>query len=122
VIFSTHDIELAIELVSIYVIGYPTVGGKANHGSIVAKYDLREMGICWKESDDHDKLYKEIALQNDELQLFNKSCKSLIFQGFKINKTWVLQQLSFTTIRVKHFSILAICKVLNADDVYSKDK
>lgn len=66
VIFSTHDIELAIELAqSIYVIGYPTVGGKKQHyGSIVAKYDLREMGICWKDKcEDHDKLYKEIALQ-----------------------------------------------------------
>jgi polar amino acid transport system ATP-binding protein len=66
VIFSTHDIELAIELAqAIYVIGYPTVGGKKqNYGSIVAKYDLREMGICWKDKgEDHDKLYKEIALQ-----------------------------------------------------------
>jgi ABC-type nitrate/sulfonate/bicarbonate transport system ATPase subunit len=66
VIFSTHDIELAIELAqAIYVIGYPTVGGKKQtYGSIVAKYDLREMGICWKDKcEDHEKLYKEIALQ-----------------------------------------------------------
>ena len=66
VIFSTHDIELAIELAqSIYVIGYPTVDGKKqSYGSIVAKYDLREMGICWKEKGaDHDKLYKEITMQ-----------------------------------------------------------
>ena len=66
VIFSTHDIELAIELAqSIYVVGYPTVGGKKQtYGSIVAKYDLREMGICWSaKCEDHDKLYKEIALQ-----------------------------------------------------------
>ena len=66
VIFSTHDIELALELAqSIYVIGYPTVNGKLqNYGSIVAKYDLREMGICWKDKcEEHDKLYKEIALQ-----------------------------------------------------------
>lgn len=66
IIFSTHDIELAIELAqSIYVIGYPTVEGKKQtYGSIVAKYDLREMGICWKEKcQDHDKLYKEITLQ-----------------------------------------------------------
>lgn len=66
VIFSTHDIELAIELAqAIYVIGYPTVGGKKqSYGSIVAKYDLREMGISWKnKSEDHDKLYKEITLQ-----------------------------------------------------------
>ncbi|MBE0392544.1 polar amino acid transport system ATP-binding protein [Flavobacterium sp. 7E] len=66
VIFSTHDIELAIELAqSIYVIGYPTVDGiKQTYGSIVAKHDLREMGICWKEKcPEHDKLYKEITLQ-----------------------------------------------------------
>ena len=66
VIFSTHDIDLAIELAqSIYVIGYPTVGGKLqSYGTIVAKYDLREMGICWKEFDEeHRKLSKEIVGQ-----------------------------------------------------------
>lgn len=66
VVFSTHDIELAIELAqSIYVIGYPTVNGKLqNYGTIVAKYDLREMNLCWREKcEDHDKLYKEIAQQ-----------------------------------------------------------
>ena len=66
VIFSTHDIDLAIELAqSIYVIGYPTVGGKLqSYGTIVAKYDLREMGICWKEfGEEHRKLSKEIIGQ-----------------------------------------------------------
>ena len=66
VIFSTHDIDLAIELAqSIYVIGYPTVGGKLqNYGTIVAKYDLREMGICWKEyGEEHKKLSKAIVHQ-----------------------------------------------------------
>jgi ABC-type nitrate/sulfonate/bicarbonate transport system ATPase subunit len=66
VIFSTHDIELALELAqSIYVIGYPTVNGKKqDYGTIVARYDLREMGIAWKDyCEDHTKLAKEIVHQ-----------------------------------------------------------
>jgi ABC-type nitrate/sulfonate/bicarbonate transport system ATPase subunit len=65
-IFSTHDIELAIELAqSIYVIGYPIIKGeKKSYGSVVAKYDLREMGIAWKEYNSvHKDLYKEIVHQ-----------------------------------------------------------
>lgn len=66
VIFSTHDIELALELAQvIYVIGYPTIEGKKqNYGTIVAKYDLREMGLAWRDHcDDHLKLSKEIIHQ-----------------------------------------------------------
>ena len=66
VLFSTHDIELAIELAQvIYVIGYPTINGeKKNYGTIVAKYDLREMELAWKDHcADHVKLYKEITHQ-----------------------------------------------------------
>jgi len=66
VIFSTHDIELAIELAqTIYVIGHPTINGKKeNYGTIVAKYDLRDMGLSWKDySEDHSKLSKEIIHQ-----------------------------------------------------------
>lgn len=66
VLFSTHDIELAIELAQvIYVIGYPTVNGeKKQYGTIVAKYDLREMELAWKDHcEDHIKLYKEITHQ-----------------------------------------------------------
>lgn len=66
VIFSTHDIELAVELAqTIYVIGYPTVNGeKQNYGTVVAKYDLREMGIAWQEyGEEHLKLTKEIINQ-----------------------------------------------------------
>ena len=69
IIFSTHDIELAIELAqSIYVIGYPTIGGdKKDYGTIVAKYDLREMDICWKEyGAEHTKLHKQIV--NDMME------------------------------------------------------
>jgi polar amino acid transport system ATP-binding protein len=66
ILFSSHDIELAIELAQvIYVIGYPTINGeKKNYGTIVAKYDLREMELCWKDHcEDHVKLYKEITHQ-----------------------------------------------------------
>jgi ABC-type nitrate/sulfonate/bicarbonate transport system ATPase subunit len=64
ILFSTHDIELAIEIAqSIYVIGYPTIGGtKKEYGTVVAKYDLREMGLAWIEyGENHRKLYKEIV-------------------------------------------------------------
>lgn len=66
VIFSTHDIELALRLAqSVYVIGYPTINGdKKDYGTIVAKYDLREMGLAWKDyCEKHDKLYDEIVHQ-----------------------------------------------------------
>jgi ABC-type nitrate/sulfonate/bicarbonate transport system ATPase subunit len=66
IIFSTHDIDLALRLAqSIYVIGYPTINGdKKEYGTIVAQYDLREMGLAWKEYDEkHDKLYDEIVRQ-----------------------------------------------------------
>jgi len=66
VIFSTHDIELAIELAqTIYIIGYPTINGtKESYGTVVAKYDLRDMGIAWKDfCEDHTKLAKEIIHQ-----------------------------------------------------------
>jgi ABC-type multidrug transport system ATPase subunit len=51
VIFSTHDIELAVELAdSIYVIGYPTINNKMeNYGTIVGHFDLKEMKLAWKE-------------------------------------------------------------------------
>jgi hypothetical protein len=40
VISSTHDIELALNWPAIYVIGYPTVGGKQNH--VYCCHDLRK--------------------------------------------------------------------------------
>ena len=64
VIFTTHDLELAIELAqSIYVIGYPTINGeRQSYGTIVAKYDLREMGLAWKEYGvEHAKLHNQIV-------------------------------------------------------------
>ncbi|GAA5030346.1 hypothetical protein GCM10011506_19450 [Marivirga lumbricoides] len=51
IIYSTHDIELAAELAdSIYVIGYPTIDGEhANYGTIVKHFDMKELGLAWKE-------------------------------------------------------------------------
>lgn len=52
VIFSTHDIELAVELAdSIYVIGYPK---EEEFGTIIKHFDLKKMGLAW-----HDGLKKE---------------------------------------------------------------
>jgi len=63
VIFSTHDIELAVELAdSIYVIGYPTLNGKKeDYGTIVKHVDLKKMGLAWSQFDtQHLQLVKEI--------------------------------------------------------------
>ena len=51
VIYSTHDIELAVELAdSLYVIGYPTVENKKQHyGTIVKHIDMKASGLAWKE-------------------------------------------------------------------------
>lgn len=51
IIYSTHDIELAVELAdSIYVIGYPTIAGEImNYGTIVKHVDMKERGLAWKD-------------------------------------------------------------------------
>jgi len=47
VIFSTHDIKLAVELAdSIYVIGHPQ--GVVDYSTIVGHYDLKKMGLAWQ--------------------------------------------------------------------------
>jgi polar amino acid transport system ATP-binding protein len=53
IIFSTHDIELAVELAdSVYVIGYPTVNGqKADYGTIVKHVDMKKKGLSWNKFD-----------------------------------------------------------------------
>jgi len=65
VIFSTHDIELAVELAdSIYVLGY----GKKNDntlthtGTILKHFDLKESGHAWQTefTTDHLQVVKEI--------------------------------------------------------------
>jgi polar amino acid transport system ATP-binding protein len=64
IIFSTHDIELAVELAdSIYVIGYPTINGKkADYGTIVKHIDMKKLGLAWnnKFDSEHLKIAKEI--------------------------------------------------------------
>ena len=51
IIYSTHDIELAVELAdSIYVIGYPTADGvTAEYGTIVKHFDMKELNLAWKD-------------------------------------------------------------------------
>lgn len=64
IIFSTHDIELAVELAdSIYIIGYPQKGGVLEEaGTIVKHLDLKEMGLAWHEGlrKEHIECIKEI--------------------------------------------------------------
>ncbi|MBK6264939.1 ABC transporter ATP-binding protein [Marivirga sp. S37H4] len=51
IMYSTHDIELAVELAdSIYVIGYPTIDGEhAHYGTIVKHFDMKALNLAWKE-------------------------------------------------------------------------
>jgi len=60
IIFSTHDIKLAIELSdSLYIIGFPE--GQTDFSTIVKHYDLKAMGLAWMEyNDNHRALYNEI--------------------------------------------------------------
>lgn len=67
IIFSTHDIRLAVELAdSIYIVGFPE--GETETSTIVGHYDLKEMGLAWEP-------YGEghIALVDDIKQLLLKS-------------------------------------------------
>jgi polar amino acid transport system ATP-binding protein len=46
IIFSTHDLKLAAEIADvIYIIGHPE--GVTDYSTIVAKYDLKELGLAW---------------------------------------------------------------------------
>jgi ABC-type nitrate/sulfonate/bicarbonate transport system ATPase subunit len=51
IIFSTHDIELAVELAdSIYVIGYKEPENvNDNYGTIIKHFDLKHMGLAWQD-------------------------------------------------------------------------
>jgi len=65
IIFSTHDIELAVELAdSIYVLGYyKKEDGHLSHtGTILKNFDLKAMGLAWQENftADHLEVAKEI--------------------------------------------------------------
>lgn len=60
IIFSTHDIKLAVELAdSIYVIGRPE--GVTDYSTIIKHYDLKEMGLAWQTyGDGHRHLVNDI--------------------------------------------------------------
>jgi polar amino acid transport system ATP-binding protein len=48
IIFSTHDINLAVELSdSIYVLGFPE--GVTDYSTIVGHFDLKALGLAWSE-------------------------------------------------------------------------
>lgn len=60
IIFSTHDINLAVELAdSIYILGFPE--GVTEYSTIVKHYDLKKMGIAWTPyGENHRNLEREI--------------------------------------------------------------
>jgi polar amino acid transport system ATP-binding protein len=60
IIFSTHDIRLAVNLAdSIYILGFPE--GTKDYSTIVKHYDLKQMGLAWTEyGDKHRNLVEEI--------------------------------------------------------------
>jgi ABC-type nitrate/sulfonate/bicarbonate transport system ATPase subunit len=65
IIFSTHDIKLAVELAdSIYVIGYSpdNSGNLSGIGTILKHFDLKKMGLAWETefSKSHYELVNEI--------------------------------------------------------------
>ncbi|MEP7127602.1 MAG: ATP-binding cassette domain-containing protein [Chitinophagales bacterium] len=50
IIFSTHDIELAVELAdSLYVLGYDRTsdGSVSSSGTLLKHFDLKQMGLAW---------------------------------------------------------------------------
>jgi len=61
IIFSTHDINLAVELAqSIYVIGHKLPDAATS--TIVKSYDLKEMGLAWQPfGEEHIELVKEVT-------------------------------------------------------------
>jgi ABC-type nitrate/sulfonate/bicarbonate transport system ATPase subunit len=67
IIFSTHDIRLAVELAdSIYIVGFPE--GVTGYSTIVGHYDLKKMGLAWEEYGDGHR-----ALVSDIKELLMKS-------------------------------------------------
>jgi ABC-type nitrate/sulfonate/bicarbonate transport system ATPase subunit len=65
ILFSTHDIDLAVELAdSIYIIGYANKeeNSDLNGGCILKHLDLKEMGLAWhtKLTNEHLECVKEI--------------------------------------------------------------
>ena len=67
IIFSTHDIDLAVELADeIYIIGYEknTNGEFEPGGTVVGYYDLKKLNLAWKDySAEHKELVDMIKKQ-----------------------------------------------------------
>ena len=65
IIFSTHDIKLAVELAdSIYIIGFPE--GTTEYSTIVKHHDLKAMGLAWTE---YGEGHRQLCADIRELQL-----------------------------------------------------
>ena len=65
IIFSTHDVRLAVELAdSIYVIGHPNEG--VTHSTILKHFDMKEMGLAWTPYND---AHRAITAEIKELLL-----------------------------------------------------
>lgn len=60
IIFSTHDIRLAVEMAdSIYIVGFPE--GVTDYSTIVGHFDLKKMGLAWEEyGEGHRQLVADI--------------------------------------------------------------
>jgi ABC-type nitrate/sulfonate/bicarbonate transport system ATPase subunit len=61
VMFSTHDIELAVELAdSLYIIGYPSKEKQV--GTLLKHFDLKKLGLAWHDSltAEHLKVVNEV--------------------------------------------------------------
>lgn len=76
IIFSTHDVRLALELAdSVYVIGRPD--GVEDYSTIIKHYDLKELGLAWKPySMKHEEIYKDIFnvfMKSEEKREFIKT-------------------------------------------------
>jgi ABC-type nitrate/sulfonate/bicarbonate transport system ATPase subunit len=70
IIFSTHDIELAVELAdSLYVLGYRKNqdGSISNTGTILQHFDLKKMGLAW--NGEFKAAHLELAKEIKELML-----------------------------------------------------
>ena len=70
IIFSTHDIELAVELAdSLYVLGYKRSadGSSSSSGTLLKHFDLKAMGLAWY--NDFGPAHLELVKEIKELML-----------------------------------------------------
>lgn len=65
ILFSTHRLELAVELAdSIYVVGFPSADSKT--ATIVKHFDLKQLGLAWQ---DFDSRHLDVVKQIDEVMM-----------------------------------------------------